>query len=116
MTNSNSRKVVYLILGRDISETYMMQCFFYTDEILQNAVAEVLNANTSYRDVGSMFCIPKSTLNEKVCIFLNIYLKYSNMIVFCRLVLKDSVICQRTSRRCDKDKQERKTLRFPTSG
>ena len=69
MTNSNSRKVVYLILGRDISETYMMQCFFYTDEILQNAVAEVLNANTSYWDVGSMFGIPKSTLNEKVCMF-----------------------------------------------
>ena len=60
------------ILSRAISATYKMQRFVYTDETLQNAVAVVLNANTSYRDVGNMFAIPKSTLYKIVCTFLKI--------------------------------------------
>ena len=54
------------ILSRAISATYKMQRFVYTDETLQNAVAVVLNANTSYRDVGNMFAIPKSTLYNSI--------------------------------------------------
>lgn len=42
----------------------------YTDETLEIAVAVCLNDNTSYKKIASMFGIPKSTLHDKVFIFI----------------------------------------------